>query len=365
MSKKYALYQLKQWLPIIGVSFAFLAIFFWIQMGTMNITYPTSSEYTDTDYYVNRISTGLYYIIIPVSILTLVLPFAVYDYRFKKNRADTFLQVPMNERELKRTRLLLGLCVLEAIFTFVYWIGVLILAVRASTITLASGYDAVNEFRFTGYLYVYLIMLVVVAADFFIHCYLTQLGNNVSDSVLYLLLGEFVLACLIFCPVTYFYLGLGVGFSAYFTEFNFSMLMPIALIMNAFDGFVRGTSQFISLSASGEFFSVIGFILIGGGTAFLDFYVRDPSGEYYGSNGERNKFIGYLPHLAAFLGGIVLFTLGFYLAVLIIIYLLWALVYYIILVFLNRSFKLKKQNLIPFLAISAVVLVLELVAYYI
>jgi hypothetical protein len=93
---------------------------------------------------------------------------------------------------------------------------------------------------------------------------------------------------------------------------------------------------------------------------------KDPSGEYAGKAGPRNKAIAFIPHVAGLLVGIAfsctgLLGIGRILVIPIFLFALFGVFYYIILSLWRRNFKLNKLDWICFASVVGFCLVLTVV----
>lgn len=370
-NRKFLIYQLKSWIPIFAVSFAFMAIVFWIDMASTNLL-----DRSGVRYYYSLFSvyggTGVLSALIPPMILTLIYPLFIFDYRYKKNKGDTFLQLPLKEGQLKRTRLNIALGMLLVAFTLTYWIGVLILLFRVNTASISQemldeGYK-ISNYNFLGFLWIYLFALVFLSVEFFTNAFLAQLGNTLHESYIYMVMGQVILLLIEFS--FHFYISWGIMKESFFYDgfkpATFSLGTPIYLAYYLFNDYTAG-SPYATSPAFGSmdvslWFNLFVPLVVGIGAAFGLYLVRDPSGEYYGKPGPRNIPISIIPHVFYFLIGLLLF--GFLnLPIFLMFMLLFALSYYMTLVFIYRSFRVNKRELIIMGAVCAGILVLNLIPF--
>lgn len=366
-NKKFIAYEIKCWIPIFVLSLIFMSIVFWIDVASMNILYHPPYEYAT---YLNHFgSSGLFSAIIPAMLLTLVYPLSIFDYRFSKNKADTFLQLPLKEKQLKRTRLNISLSVLLIGFTITFWIGVLFLLIRINSVSLSAelieeGYT-VSPYNFLAYLFAYLLSLVLIAAEFYTNAFLVQLGNTAREGTTYLMMGQVILLLVEFSFHVYIaggLLGLPYFQQSYPQPATFSIGTPIYLIYVLFDGYAIGASPnpgFAAMTVN-EWANLIVVFLIGIAAAIALYLLPDPSGEYYGKQGPRNLLAMVIPHCFFFLVGLQIFRLGA-LPLFLMLYLLFVLGYYMSLASLYRTFRIPKREVIIMASISGAILFLSIV----
>lgn len=369
-NKKFIAYQLKCWVPILVLSCIFMAIVFWVEVASMNILHRPSEH---GPYYDTNGASAILSSIIPAMTLTLIYPFSIFEYRFSKNRADTFLQLPLKEGQLKRTRLNLSLLILLAGYTVTFWIGVIFLLIRCGTTTLSTDYIAagytIANYNFLGYLFVYLLSLLFLAAEFYTNAFLVQLGNTSKEGSTYLMMGQMILLLAEFSFHVYIVNGLMMDYYLNYSlpqPSTFSIGTPIYLIYNLFNNYTVGISNvpgFASMAVN-EWANFIVPIIVGAGAAVALYLVPDPSGEYYGKPGPRNVWISIIPHVFFFLVGLNIFRL-MGIAAAFMIYLLFVLGYYMSLASLYRSFRIPKREIIVMVSVSGAVLVLTAIVYII
>lgn len=355
--KKHLRYEIKRLLSSQIANFIWMAAVIWISFTTMSI----SNTVFPGGYTSFSATSGLLQILIAVTCSCFFLPFAVFDYRYKKNRADTFLQLPLKEGELKRTRLLLCLIMFLIAFTVVYWVGIGIIGIRIATFV-ASGNQVLMNYNFLGYLYVYLFLLLFLTAEYFINSYLIQLGNNSSDSALYCLFGQLILGFALVAPLLYASTYFGVEYESYYFPFtnSYSVISPAVYLYIGFNKFILGYNlnpfEYGSWIPS-EWISFFMPMVLGAVAAILLFIQKDPSGEHFGRNGERHPAIKVLPHGMALVLGILSLSGGLSLLLMV----LWGLGYYFVLAYLNRGFKIKKNDLIIMISCIALVILLYII----
>lgn len=361
MNKKYVWYLFKQWIPVFAVTFAILASIFWMTVTTMSIEI-TVYEGEEGLLYYNTVESGLLGISIPALLVASFYPVFVYSYRYSKTQADIYSQAPFKERELKAIRLTLGIILLLVAFTVVYWLGIMIVAIRQAT-EVPWGNNIIADYNYLGYFMAYWILLVFIILQYFICSFLAQLGNRPLDSIIYIILGQLILAFAVLG--IYLYLETMVSYRDIkyyaFSWANYSIYTPIYAHYELCNSIIVGIGT-VSMNVS-DWLSMSGFIVLGLGAGFLSYFLKDPSGEHYGKPGARNIYISILPHIAMFIVALAITqSVVYHIVYMLLFFVLWSVGYMMILVYLNRGFRLKKRDWIIFGSVCAGVFTLYLVA---
>jgi hypothetical protein len=371
MNKKLLKYQLKDWLPLIGVIFIIFAVV--ILSNTFNYKIIDRYSYLppeEAKYQINQFPRiGIYNT--PFLIVCAAMPLFALDYRFKHTQADTFYQLPFKEKELKRTRLVLGLTIILVLFTFFYWISILIFGIRYNNALLVENVDKTNEWHLIYSLPLYLTLIIEGSALYFTSAFLVSLGNNTLDSIIYVLCGQFIL-------------GLIIGSAYLFTNDIYHCITgndfkDINLMVYGLSGIHVGDNIhyiFYSLINGMELSGLKDFIpsiillivsLVFGGAAFAYMFIaKEPSGEYAGSIKKRYRWIKWLYYVSFII--ITYYTIKFNYYSPSYTVIIWLTIvyigYYLIISISNRSFKPTKQDIIAFIVntvfLIAVIVILKL-----
>ena len=385
MLKRHVLYQIRKWLPLLLVCTlysTFSTLIFGLVAGVANYTSDPSAPFAN--YQNNPIVLCL---LAPSFFSVFILPFFVYSYRTSKKAADTFYQASYSDKTIKRARVLIGLGIVLVAVTVSFWIGALLYGVRyavtpeqtAITYRLYSGEEAtryvVRSYVNLAYLpVVYLIGIVLYSAQYFINCFLVSLGNHLIDQICTLVFGNFILMGIVVIPNLYalslagmsgsavspilyriFYYGLGPATPMVFLQ----VLVNPLLVGEGRNGLLEGAIPNLLIAISM-------YVVFAASLGVLTMTMKDPSGEYAGKAGARNKPIALVPHGAGLLAGIGFACSGLLgitgLAILpIFLFALFAVFYYIFLSLWRRNFKLNIFDWICFGSVSGFCLILTII----
>lgn len=294
--------------------------------------------------------------------LACILPFFAEKYRYSKVSCDCFYHLPFKEKELKRIHHIFYLSYLAICFTLVYWIGILFFAIKYN-----SSFPNENQIKvyvsFIYYLPIYFIVLFVALDTYVIAASFIQLGNRPLQSILFLIIGFYLLSNIginifnlvnkflppsneyIYYQTNLFSGGLGLSSS------------PLLLINLLFGTFYKGLIgeemvQFKFESAFPFSFCLTILVLISVFSIYYIFFVKDPSGEYCATSGARNKYVPLLLIGPAFLSSLGCMAINYStnidkslalvksFSTLIIV----SIITYILYVILEKNFKIKKRE---------------------
>lgn len=409
--KKYLIFNLKRYIPLFVVSFAVCFFTFITVFGGSIPTSITTRYYTDGGgmaYYYGStdsllLSSGILFAMIPVAIFTMLLPFFANSYRYSLQSADTFYQIGKNKKSIRWANNLLLLGSFIAIFTLAFTIAILMLFARQApnigrpdeVTTYSENMEEVKHylfFNFGYYVPVYFLIVVFAILNYAISYFLVTRANNLVDSIILLLLGEFILSIGIMTPIWFSLLCQALAYSGdnYSAFINETFLIgtrtscfvsPIAWIIYFFDGLITGTgslfvSQMSDLILDGpvtfglvmSIVSVVVYFAVAGFGIYKFLSEKESSGELAGKPVGRDTFQYIIFHMAfgliglwigslqSLLGGtltaltnqvfaVVLFIseMGFFGAA-----------YYVLFGLLRRNFKMNKKELILFISIVGV-----------
>ena len=252
-----------------------------------------------------------------------VIPFFNYKDQFNKNMADTINAFPANKYQINRIKILIGLVFIGALSLFLH---------------LCCIIDAPSAYK-VSYFVAFLFMVLSLAVLYLFNCTLVSLGNSLVTSLLYVGSG----ALLSFGVVPTIFL-------------IFGWATDITNILSMFGGAVSTEYILVQIEAGYKLLDNAGFVvlyifmyLVIAAVGALAFFIKQPSGEYYGMPGERNKHhkiiiysaIG-LAHvfIGAILGRLNISFLGPELNIAIYVSsFIWS---YIVLVIFNKKFKIGK-----------------------
>ncbi len=372
-TRRFIKWQLKQWFAPLLIAFLLLFLSFIITCSTSNVSY----RYYEGGSFVSQPSSNLIAISIPLTLVAVIFPLFVYDYRFKKTQADTFMQAPLKRNRLRLTRLLLGLSMIMIIFTIVYVIGVLIVFFRqVTTPDLYEQGGYIFKIRFFDYRYyiaAYFFLLAFASLEYFISSFIVLLSDNVLDAIFLLLFVDIIRALLPFSFYTYSTTMLNNIYNGY-NSFQGSWLANAAsplLVMlypeKIFSSFIIGKEALIFTNFSDYvsfIFYLVAYLLMGVSSVIYVVLSSDPSGEYVGRPGPRRNIIGFIPHLTIFsIGLLTLSYIQMQPLAETIIFLVIALIYYCCLALYYRRFRLPRFAFISYFIVLSLVL-LGTLSYY-
>ena len=389
MIRRYAKYQWKQWLPLFAVFSVFMGLIFCLSAavaGTSTVVYSSSVTPTPA-----HGSSLLSFIIVPAFLCTAAMAMFVFSYRTSKRAADTFYQVPEDKKAIKRTRILLGLIILLSSFTIAFLLGVLIYFVRYITTPEAFEVTTYGETTYTGlrnivnfqwYPLAYLVIAIFITGEYFLNLFLVSHGDYIFDQICLLFFGNLILGLIVIAPFFYVEAAIQVfshgrypyGIEAFL--YGLSGATPIMFLENAGQYLIGGAANqtiFTTLMHTG--ISSVLYLLAAGGAGTYCLLSSDPSGEYAGLHGARNKWVALIPHAAALLIGVVYAAVNFlsyygsslgimYLLIIgtVFAYLMIGTVYYIALSLWRLNFCLTKWDLKWLLIVMGIILVLVIFA---
>ena len=325
---------------------------------------------TETYSYAMPRTVALLNMLIPSMCATFVMPLFVFSYRTKRQSVDTYYQAAYAPKTIKRVRMLLGLAIVLAAFTIAYIHGVAIYALRyAATpetqiIELSNGTATRVRIyvNFLVYIPYFFVGIVLLSAQYFINCFLVNLGDYTLDQIFLLLFGTLFLALIVLAPTTYIAAQLYEFGDAYgaLAHYGLSVVQPSVLTAQVFQRLLSGMEINVSDLANSIVACVI-YVAFGAALAVIGMQMGDPSGEKADVRGARNNVIALIPHGAAltigfFVGISGLITNGgsianWFLTLPFFIYSMFGVIYYVLLALWRHNFKISKFDLILFLSV--------------
>lgn len=359
MNRKFLRWQLREWMPFLLV-IAFLSL---IIAVTASLT--TRLDYLH-DYYTGKDNLPsvnyLLSIILPSAISASIMPLFVFDYRYKKSKSDTYLQLPLKEKELRNTRLTIGIVYLLVIYTISFWLSTLIIFLRQDTLARQVQGPYFN-YGYFALFYVYFFLAIIYI--YFSNAFLANLAFNLLDAVIYILAGLMILSLLpnalyslfarLFLRDSTEVADFSRTFLYGWANLNFS---TIGICDEVFSLSVPGMTDEVIFSSTFSYvqlaFMIIGFGL--GIFAALYLYLsRETSGEHSGSIDLRYRWVEYIPHifyftLARFLPEIFSSTKGGWIVLISAIYIG---IYYLSICAMRRTFKPHYKHYIIMACVTA------------
>lgn len=361
----------KEWLPMIIVFSIVSLLSLIIAFSNLDL-YDTSSK------------LNLLALTIPFTILAIILPLFVYNYRFSLKSSDTFYQLPFKEKEMRNIRVLAGLIALMGALLVCFLIGFLFFVIKyysspAVEVSKYYSWDDVTEtyisiekpfdkvtFQPLVFLSVLPIVLLGIAFEYFISCFITSLVNKqlpalllngslqvflfgLISSILSLILHNYDTSSLYPIHDTVYE---GLSYSLiYSLEFAPGFVFPNGLpafittnyVLNPVDE-IKGLTDFVPLFFVGM---IVVSSLVGLVSAFFTFYMKEPSGEHSGNYGLYKPTFNFIIYLSVI--PVILFA-GSNLTKNISLYLVFDIIltagYYFLNTMFLGTFKVKKYNYI-------------------
>ena len=306
---------LKEWLPII-------AVFLIVSVFTAIIAVANHDFYHDGNFSAAMFSW-------PVSVFALVLPFFVFSYRYNKIGGDTYYQLPYKEKNFKRLRVLTGLTAVLFVFIVTFIIGYLAFVITyltgpASKTFYAFDFNAGTwrdvsvpkiEINPAFLAITFPIGLVFLTGIYFTTTAIVNLTNRLLSAMILVIVVQVFLAGLV--PALALYV-MSLVSGSYETAWANIALCYLTFNPGAsgisvlFSQFGNGTA-FCQEGAGGNIFDKISndlendvpeslvativtlvidaIIYVGAGLSTL--LSKEPSGEFNGTGGTRNKYLDF------------------------------------------------------------------------
>ncbi len=406
-TKKYVLFQLRSWLPMI-IAFGALVLTTTVIIGlnsTACVEYSLDQDAVITytvRYAIYRVASSPVSCIVPMMIPSIiasfVLPFFAYSHRYGKTRADCFLSLPVKSGKITQIRMLLAGAILLAIYLVSFLLGSLA-AIAKQSIQAATAVETLKVYFDSGVITEYSVITgafgwyfaawpigaVIVLTLFLINSFLAGQGSNVLQGIIATVCGHAVIALffpLIVVNCCFFqnsfdaacdFFGVGISF------FHMpSFYVPLILIEGTLGNLEANTAPNLAaiktfVSEWGIWFGSIGFLALGGFALAHLLLGKEPGGEFVGESRPRNFFATLLPHLAffaAFLGanflmGSIFTVSGIYVIFLFLADFVWTGgLYYVVISLYNHSFKLDAKNWIIFGCVNFTAFIIVIATFF-
>lgn len=386
--KLYIKWLLQQWLPLIFIFGAIMLLAYFVpSLSGAIYPYQTAEEYfgyssydfTQTLFYteIGEINAGTTAIMNCGIVAAIAMPFFVFSYRFDKSSADAYLQVPAKRNEIRLIRVFVGLAIILSALTIVFWGGNIAKVIRQASFAKArEGAAPFYFFNYGYYALFYLYLILIVASTYLFNCTLLHIVGRVLDGLIL-----FGVVAILMAGALCFFLGYyTVIYSCVVKKFEtpivFSPYDGLSAFANPSMVCTYVFEPLICYSTIDKF--EVSNITIGTWYAYpivklalssLLFICHEPSGEYFGKPGGINKIgkiiIHVLGAMCALTTGIAWFYiswLGVYVFFLMVfIYGLFALSYYLLIALYQKSFSLKKDDLIIYLSVLAAGIIASIV----
>ncbi len=386
MNKKaFIRWQIKEWLPLFIGFGAVTGLFYWLASYF-------SAEFYGYGYTSVGVTTPMYVLMALIFAAAAIFPIAIFSYQTNHIRADFYDQIPLKNKELRRIRVLIGIIGLLALFTVIFWIGVLITYLRQVIFNQQEYQYFMSQqnanpadfkpyyFNYVYYIPFFFVLALGLVAHYFTCVYLASLGNRVWDSILYIILGEallnFALQSILLPSYVAFsssnynskdpftdWIQLSIGFYFFLKVFIRFYGGEIAWT----EGATKPNLYDSSSAAAAFYIGVIGFLLVGAIAAYLMlFKKKDPAGELAGRPGARNGAIALIPHAVMLMLGFLLAAAaqwatmygGTMVSLFIFVVALWATAYFLLLFASRGTIRFEKKDWIIAAVVAGIVFVL-------
>ena len=172
----YARYLIfKEWFPLFIVFTIIGLIAFFAYSMSYNFYVP---DYNDT---------SLAALTAPMMTFAIVLPLFVFNYKYSLKRGDTYYQLPLSQRELKNTRVIVGLILVSAAFIIAAslpYIAYVIRYVCAPRSLKIGNYIYFKYFNAGPYLLAIIVGYFAIVIEYFISCFFTSLVSKPLSAVI-------------------------------------------------------------------------------------------------------------------------------------------------------------------------------------
>lgn len=364
---KYIRYQIKQYLPIIGVILAIFIITFIVDIYLSSNpfgTYFYSKSNNSINYENPLLATSIASLFIPTFI-----PLFIFSYKYSIKKADTYMQLPFNQNKLRITNYILGFMIILVPFISIFLLSTFItLLIQAGNnpyvITDFSYPNTVvyKEFYYNyGYIFITLIVLIfIMFFEYSMSCIAAYCANNTIDGFIYICLFFVFRLLILYAIPQYFFKITNVNYHYNVINWNITNIPVMGLLFKFFNSCIAygGYDQnfFISVNYyGGEYinydniglvFSSCTIALLGIISALYMILIKDKNKENYGRKRNESIIDYLLPHLSMLLICFAIYGTTIDVTTAICLIIAYFIFYYCLLASLNKSFKIKKYDLI-------------------
>ena len=398
-TKKFFINNIKTYLVLYIVSFAIMAtaVASMVMTATMlnqSMVYMVGGVAIEQEAYdaglgvLGALASHLMPLLLVLLILVTIAPLFAMGARYSLPASDTYKQVAQKRNAIRLISNGTLLTAILAIFTVVFWLGVIGIAIRhgvtkvpASQLIESDPESGVQLYyvyskqtiNFGYYALVYALALVSAIVQYFISYLFVSRCNRIINSIFVLILGELILALAVFSVVTLInnVYSLDHPTSLPLIEKitgtgNSSILFPLQTIIGICEPLIYGiSSEFTNLEGAKLIILIIStviFVVLGVLGLLAMIYEKDPSGEYAGKPETDNNHQFIIFHVGAFFIGFTIASyLYFSIIAVMILEVLFVAIYFVFLGVLRRNFRINLKNLIPYVSISVVLIVFALV----
>ena len=166
----YAKYLIsREWLPLFIVFTLIALVSYFSYLMSFNLY----------DHYSSDVSLAA--LTAPMMVFAIVLPLFVFNYKYSLKRGDTYYQLPLNQRDLKNTRVLAGLFILVTSFiiaSLLPYIAFVIRYMSSPDHMRLYGQTYFKYFVPAPYLGAIAVGLITVVIEYFISCFFCSLTSK-------------------------------------------------------------------------------------------------------------------------------------------------------------------------------------------
>ena len=383
--KSYIAHYIKVRLPLFIIIAALLFIVGIISIGDVDFIIDVMQG--SNGYYVVEEPTnaGIFPITFAVCIIAMIMPLFNMSYRYSLAKTDMFRQVAQSKKKFRYIDHGISLAFILIAFTIAFAVLVISIAIKNQVQPIPVSTDGHSTyykiyFHYWIYALVYLVIIAFIIGNYFISYLLVSRSNNVLNSIIILIMGQFFLAsfCTLFSEMaktdnTYFFQmpisNASASFAPFFVQTRYTFW-----IINGDSSFGYGLRQIFWVASTNEtnlglalsFIVFFGVALFG---LFMFLFEKDPSGEWAGkpetgnihqelflhiSTGSLMTFVFY-QHLKYWYDGTV--------ASLIASFATYAALYYTLLGLLKRNFKPKLSQILVMLGNTALVVIMGIIIF--
>lgn len=386
--KLYIKWLLRQWLPLIFIFGAIMLLAYFVpSLSGAIYPYETAQDYFGYSYYdfaeslfyteIGEVSAGTSAIMNCGIMAAIAMPFFVFSYRFDKSSADTYLQVPAKRNEVRLIRVFVGLAIILSALTIVFWGGNIAKLIRQAFFKQARDGEAPFYFFNYGYyalFYLYLILIVI--STYLFNCTVLHIVGRVLDGLILFSVVAVLMAGTLLFFLGYYTVIYSCIVQRFDTPVEFAMYDGLSAFTNPQMVCTYVFEPLICHSKITRF--ELGNITVGTWYAYpivklalssLLFICHEPSGEYFGKPGGTNKIGKILIHVLGVMCALTMGIVWFYISwlgvyiffVMVFVYGIFGVCYYLTIALYQKSFALKKDDLIIYLSVLAAGIIASIV----
>ena len=302
----------------------------------------------------------------PMMVFAAALPLFVYNYKYSLKRGDTYYQLPLEQKEIKNTRIIAGLCILVTSFILSSLITSFAQIVRYILAPDSIIIAHITYFKYfhAGYLFAAIgVSLVTVVIEYFISCFCCSLASKPISALLINVSLQLILILTLNASMQFARMMCEIAQVNEHTTYIIGDLSNVAInyspgVVIGFQlpGYIATEYAFDVFNHSFPFATdnrylafliicIVLEVLVGALACFFTLYMKDGSGESCNNYGFANKklnslfFLSIIPVLMFFLSLDQLFGFPDVIGVVIV-----AASYYLLFALFIGSFKMPKFN---------------------